>query len=224
MKGVVFNFRNKQKTIRLPNLRRSAGSVKSYISRYGLQATFAALFMIGLAVGAAYSRGFDTSLISKLDLLFVSNIDTRLGMSAFEIFVSCFASYFLFVFAAFLCALSAWGFCGVPLLSVFKGFSVGLSSALIFSLYKLSGIGFYILVVLPGTVMFLLTLITYCANAFRLSLRYAGLSLFGYDREPALKAKIKYFLKRSLFAFLSAGGCAVLDMLLWVLFANQFDF
>lgn len=224
MKGVVFNLRNNKKVLRLPDIQKHGRDIRRLLSRYGLQGIFAALFLLGLIVGAVSSRSFDSDTSDMLDMLFVTNISARLDMSVFDIFVSCFVSYFLFAFCAFLFALCVWGFAAIPLLSAFKGFTVGLSSAFIFSLYRLSGIGFYILVILPGTVLFLLTLIRYSAHGFTLSLRYAKLSLFGCDKEPELTNHLKDFLKKTLFAFIASGACAVVDMVLWVLFANKFEF
>ena len=224
MKGVVFTFRNKQKTIRFPKVRRPHISVRSLLSKFGFQSVFIVLFLLGLAVGAAGSRGVDGELGQKLDYLFLTNIEARLEMSAFEIFLSCFVSYFLFIFITFLCALSVWGFSVIPFLATVKGYSVGLSSAVIFSLYKASGIGFYILIVLPGTVLFLFTLAFYSKISFRLSRRFMQLSVFGNVDHTVLARGLKDFLKKSAFVFLSAGACAVADMLLWILFANHFEF
>ncbi len=224
MKGFVLQFGNKRQLMRLPQLSVQRGRMKTMLSRYGTQAIFAALFLLGLIVGAASSRSFDESAFDKLDMMFVTNIKARMDMSVFGIFVSCFVSYFIFIFCAFLLGFSAWGFTAIPLLSVVKGFTVGLSSAFIFSLYQLSGIGFYILVVLPGTVLFLFTLLRYLTHGFRISLRYARLSMFGCEREPSLAQHIKDYLKKTLFAILASGACAVVDMVLWMLFANKFDF
>lgn len=224
MKGIVFTFRNKQKTLKLPKISRPAFSIKKAVTKYGFQTVFVILFLLGLAVGAAGSRGVEGDLGQKLDYLFVTNVEARLDMSAFEIFLSCFVSYFLFVLSVFLCALSVWGFSFIPITAMIKGFSVGMSSALIFSYYKTAGIGFYILVVLPGTVLFLFALAWYSKISFGISKRFMKLSLFSNADITALSGDLKRFLKKSAFAFLSAGACAVIDMLLWILFANHFDF
>lgn len=224
MKGLIFTFGNKQKAIRLPQLKERGFDMKRLLSRYGVQAVFGALFLMGLVVGALSGRSFSTDTLSKLDLLFVTNIDARMKMSFFDIFVSCFVSYFLFLFCVFLSALSAWGFTAVPVLSALKGFTVGLSSAFIFALYQLSGVGFYILVVLPGTVLFLFVFIRYSTLGFRMSLQYFRLTALGSEREPVLSQQLRVFLKKTMFALLSVGLCAVIDMALWVLFANKFDF
>lgn len=224
MKGIVFTFRNKQKTLKLPQVKRPAFSPKDAVTKYGFQTVFVILFLLGLAIGAAGSRGVDSDLGQKLDFLFITNIEARLQMSAFEIFLSCFVAYFLFILAVLLCALSVWGFTFIPFLALLKGFSVGLSSAVIFSFYQTSGIGFYILIILPGTVLFLFALVWYSKISFRISTQFMKLSLFGDVDVSKLSRILKRFLKKSAFAFLSAGACAVVDMLLWILFANHFEF
>lgn len=224
LKGIVFTFRNKQKTIPLPSLKRHLPSPGDALTKYGFQTVFIILFVLGLAVGAASGSGADGALSQKLDFLFITNIEARLKMTAFDIFLSCFASYFLFIFATLLCAVSVWGFSLIPFLALVKGFSVGLSSAVIFAFYQASGIGFYILIVLPGAVLFLFVLIRYSKISFRLSMQYFRLSFFGSRKVPALSRELKSFLKKSAYTFLSAGACAVIDMLLWILFANHFEF
>ena len=223
MKGVVLHFGGKSRTIRLPRAGRIP-SVRELCSRYGIQTFLISLFAMGLIVGAACSRGMGDGISDRLDFLFVTNIAKRSGMGGFEIFLSCFVPYFIFIFLIFLFAFSAWGFVAIPLLSAFKGFSVGLSSALVFSLYGVSGIGFYILVVLPGTVLFLFTFIRYARAGFRLSAEYARLTVFGSMKTPSIGTDIRSFLKKSLFAFVFSGACSVVDMLLWVLFADKFHF
>lgn len=221
MKGIVFHIGGRSKTIRLPH---GKFSLRDLCTRYGIQAFLVTLFAMGLIVGAACSRGMGDGLSDRLDFLFVTNIARRIGMTGFEIFLSCFVPYFLFIFLTFLFALSAWGFAAIPVLSVFRGFSVGLSSALIFSAYRMKGIGFYILIVLPGTVLFLFTFIRYARSCFLLSAEYARLTVFGSMKTSSVGAELQSFLKKSLFAFLLSGACSVVDMLLWVLFADQFHF
>lgn len=224
MKGFVFTFKNKSKAVRLPELKQRNIDFKQLLSRYGIKAVLAVLFMIGLIVGAVSGRGFRQEVFEQLDLLFITNIDARMSMNAFDIFISCFVSYFLFIFCVFLSAMSVWGFGMIPLLSALKGFSVGISTAFIFSQYQLSGIGFYILVVLPGTVLFLFALIRYATQGFSMSMRYVRLSMFGNEGDVDVRQHIKLFLKNTMFALLSVGGCAVTDMVLWIVFANKFQF
>ena len=224
MKGFVLRIGNKTGAVRLPRIKRPQLSVREMISRYGLRSIFVILFILGLILGAVCSRSFDSGLFERLDFLFISNIEARLAMTSFDIFLSCFVSYFLFIFLLFLFSLSAWGFMTAPALSVFKGFSVGLSSAFIFAAYKASGIGFFILTVLPGAALFLFALVRYSCVCFRLSLDYARLTVFGYEDASALRGRLRRSVSSSLTAFIISSGCAVLDTLMWTLFAGRFHF
>ena len=224
MKGFVLTLRNSKQTAKLPDLRRLLERAKVFIKRHGLQAVLCLLFLFGLVIGVTFAQGVSRTTYERLDLLFVTNISARMHMTLPQIFLSCFVSYFLFGFTAFLCALSCWGFVAVPLICTGFGFTAGLSSAFVFSLYHMSGVGFYILVILPGTLLFLLTLVYYTAYCFRLSRRFAVLSLMGNDREPELRSHLKVFLKKSLLTLLSVITCSIVDMVLWMLFADKFQF
>ena len=224
MKGFVFHLSNRTRPIRLSAVGHRVKSLRAAVSRYGVQALFSSLFVMGLIVGAACSRSFDKELLERLDFLFISNVEARLQMSAFDIFLSCFVSYFLFIFLLFLFALSAWGLFAIPLLPVAKGFSVGLSSAFIFASYKASGIGFYILIILPGVALFLFDLVRYSRDSLRFSLQFLRLCFYPDEHDFIRRSSVVSFLKRSVIAFLYSIGCAVTDMLLWVLFANHFHF
>ncbi len=224
MKGFVLTLRNDFFTGKLSDVVRPLRGIGSFLRRRGLQTVLALLFLFGIVLGAACAQSFSRTTYDKLDLLFVTNIGARAQMTLLQIALSCFVSYFLFVFCAFLCALSAWGAAVVPLICASYGFTVGLSSAFIFSLYHMQGIGFYLLIVLPGTLLFALTLLRYCVYCFRLSRCYTILSLFGADREPELNARLKLFLRKSLLILLSVLTCSIVDMMLWMLFADKFQF
>ena len=209
MKGIVFQLR---RNLRLPTVRKPKLSLKEYLQKRGVFLFFFLMFLVGLITGAAYSKHADVDLFDRLDFLFSTNLTERAQMSSFEIFATCFGSDFLLTLIVFLMGMSVWGSGAIPLVTVFKGFSVGLSSSFIFSLYRTSGIGFYILVLLPGTVMFLLSLIYYSKESFSLSLRYIRLTVFGSVKEPYLSRYIKTFFLKSLIALFLCAGCALIDM------------
>ena len=107
MKGFVLTVRKNRNTdLRLPDIRGVGKRIKAFLTVYGLQSVFALLFVFGLIVGAACSGSFDEDTLSRLDLLFITNISARTSMSVPDIFISCFVSYFLFVFCAFLSGIS----------------------------------------------------------------------------------------------------------------------
>ena len=224
VKGFVFNIKGKNRVIPIPGIGRPRLSLRELTSRYGVQTFLVTLFFMGLIVGSVGSKGFDKELFDRLDFLFITNIEARLKMSAFEIFSSCFVSYFLFTFLLALFAFSAWGFAAAPLLSVFKGFSVGLSSAFLFASYGAAGLGFYILIVLPGAALYLFGFVRYSRASMRFSFAFARLAVSDSEQALTIRPIIKLFFKKSVYAFIYSGACAVLDMLLWVLFSDKFHF
>ena len=106
MKGFVFHI-NKSRPVSLNGIKERALSLREIVKRYGVQAFFGTLFVMGLAVGAASSRSFDRELLERLDFIFVTNISSRMSMTPFGIFSSCFVSYFVFIFLMLLFAASA---------------------------------------------------------------------------------------------------------------------
>ena len=224
MKRFLWNIRRdlRPRPIHLPRIKINGGEIKRFFSRYLMRTVFFVVFCGGMIAGALYSKSVDKGVVKQLDLLFTTNLSVRMELSAFEIFLSCLASYLIFALAAFLLGLSVWGFCAMPVLSGFKGFSVGLSSALIFLMYKTAGIGFYILVILPGAVIFLLGFINFSCYAMRLSVRYLRFTVKREDVE--LRVQLKLYLVRSLTFLMFCVGAAMTDMLLWILFAHLFEF
>lgn len=224
MKGFVWNIRRNMRVrpLRLPRPGLRRADIRTFVSRYALRVTLFALFGCGLVVGAMYSKSADDILLSRLDFLFATNLSDRMDMSTFEIFSSCMVSYLVFTLTVFLMGLSSWGYAALPFLSLFKGFSVGLSSTVVFLSYKAMGIGFYILVLLPGTTLFLLGFINYSAASFRLSWRYFRLTVATSD--VGISPYIRQYMVSSLTALLFSLGAALTDMLLWVLFAHLFEF
>ena len=224
MKGVVLGFKRRNgRVLRIPAVKKPNISFKEFLQKYGILCLFSILFFAGLFLGASAEKSADEAVLTRLDFLFITNIESRLDMSAFEVFASCFSSDFLFIFAVFLFGLSAWGCTATPLLILFKGFSVGISSAALFSLYRFSGMGFYLLVILPGTVLFLLALTAFSRTSFSVSLRYLRLSL-DFSNQISLKAVLKNYLFKSAGALLFTAASALLDMMTWVLFSGLFEF
>lgn len=225
MKGIVFSIKHREHQHvgmrAIPFLRDF--SFRRFFSFYGVQCFFFLTFILGIILGAFYLRSASDSLLLKLDFLFVTNLDNRLELSAFDVFCSSFSSDFIFVFMAFLLGFTVWGMFALPLLSAFSGFGVGISSAYLFSQYSVTGIGFYILVILPGTVLFLLAFITALKESFSQSFSFLKL-YFPSNSDVLLLRHTKTFLFRYFVVIVFCAFSAIVDMLLWVVFANMFNF
>lgn len=225
MKGIVFSVKRNRRISSNKNILSSITdfSFKRFFSFYGVQCFFLLTFILGVVLGSVSVRSASVDLLDRLDFLFVTNIDNRLELTPFDIFCSSFASNFIFLLACFLFSFSAWGMFALPVLCAFRGFGIGVSSVYLFSEYSITGVGFYILVVLPGTVLFLLAFITALKESFTQSINLLRM-YFPSKSDGLLLRHMKTFFFRYFVVVVFATFSAVVDMLLWVVFANMFNF
>lgn len=217
MKGIVFSLAlPRPSRPRLPQLR-------PLLRRHGGSLLMAALLLTGLVLGAAYARCADEKTLHALDFLFTTNLEARLAKGAVGIFGACFASDFIFLLGAYLLGAAPWGVPLLPLLSCFKGFGVGVTAGWLCLSHGLSGAGFYLLVLLPGTFFFCAVLTGFSAHAFGCSCR-AFTYCFGKE-PPAvpLRETLLGFSARFCSALCAAFAASLLDTLLWTLFAGTFQ-
>ena len=225
MKGIVFSIKHRERHYR-PLYRKSKltkTAIKSFLNRYLIDLLFVIIFLLGVVLGSfSFSKVSDETL-KRLDFLFLTNLSNRLELSPFDLFCSSFASGFVFILTAFLLSFTAWGMFALPLLCAFRGFGVGLSSAYIFSQYSVTGIGFYILVVLPATVLFLFAFIMSLKESFAQSILLLKV-FFSSTYDAFLLRRTKTYLFRNCVILVFVAFSAVIDMALWVLFAGMFNF
>lgn len=211
MKGVILSLPRKGKAPR----RRVEFSASVLLRQNLPQLVFLLFFATGVLWGAMVSVNADKDFLKDMDFLFTTNLDSRLSLGLLGSFAAHFASDFIFVAVAVLCGLSPWGIGVLPFVFAFKGFGTGLSAAYLISTYGLKGLGFYLVVVLPGTFVFSVCLLFLCTEGARMSLHFAY-AVFGKgDLTPTINIRVRKFLSRcAYFLFLSAVA-AVCDMLLW---------
>lgn len=218
MKSIILSLAlPRRQKLRLPDFR-------GFIARYGLFLLFAAILLAGLTFGAVYARNADSRTLQSLDILFTTNLDARLGQSPFGIFCACFASDFLFLLSVYLLGVAAWGVPFMLLLVGFKGFGTGITAGYLCLSHALSGAGFYLLVLLPGTFLFCTALVRFSAVAFRFSKQafFGAVSNVQPDFSP--RQELIRFSSRFLTALCVTFAASLLDALLWSLFAGTFRF
>lgn len=222
MRGIVFSLKNREhRAYGFSRLRDF--SLKRFMSLYSVRAFFFLMFFVGVIFGASSFDPSSTELLSQLDFLFVTNLSNRLSLSAFDVFCSSFASDFLFVFSCFLLSFTAWGMFALPALCAFKGYGLGITAAYLISEHSLSGLGFFVLVILPGAVLFFMAFIVSLNEAFTHSVDLLKL-YFSSKTDVLLHRNIKTFFVRFFIVLIFAVFSAIVDMILWSLFANMFNF
>ena len=181
-----------------------------------------ALFLLaGMVCGAFYARNAGMDAISRLDFLFSGNFKARISEPVLLTFTASFASSFLFLFACFLCGLSMWGAFFIPLILIFRGFGLGLTSGYLYSAYGIKGILFNFSVILPGAFFCCLALLLAAREGIRLSHRLSAVSC---SSDSVNKAQMKLYVLRFGEILALAFFAALIDLLLSVSFGGLFSF
>lgn len=218
MKGVVLSFPARSRT----RQKLSTASFEVFFKRYLSFVIYMLFFTAGIVWGAVTSLKADSQFLLNMDFLFSTNLSSRLTAGIPASFMAHFASNFVFWVAVVLLGLSPWGVGALPLIIAFKGFGTGLSAAYLISNFGVKGLGFYLVVVMPGTFIFTLVLLFMCSESGRVSLRISRFIFGKGDTAVPLCGYVKsYLLRCTYFLFMSAVG-AVCDMLLWSFVSKLF--
>lgn len=218
MKGVILSLPARSK----PKRAKRDFSLDVFVKRYLSTVIFTLFFTAGVVWGAVVSLKADEDFLLKMDFLFTTNLSSRLSQGMLSSFTAHFASNFIFFLAAVLCGLSPWGIGAIPFVLGFKGFGTGLSAAYLISAYGLKGLGFYLVVVLPGTFVFSLALLFMCTECSRMSLHIARCVFAKDESTVPIRLSVRNHLFRCIyFLFLSAVG-ALCDMVFWSFVSGLF--
>lgn len=223
MKGIVFSL--KKSGFRKKGIRQfSLSDMRYYLKRYGMRTLFLILLLCGLAGGSVYAQNADTQMLNSLDFLFTTNLDARLSQNAVGTFCACFASDFIFLITIYLLGLAPWGIPLMPLVILFKGFGTGLTAGYLFISNSLSGLGFYLLVLLPGTFLFCIALVLLSTSAFQFSKRMFFCVVSKALPKQPLRQGVTVFSSQLMSSLTMTFCAALLDTVLWTLFAGTFKF
>ncbi len=197
-------------------------SLDVFLKKHLSTILFTLVFSAGIVWGAVVSVKADEAFLLDMDFLFTTNLQSRLSMGMLSSFAAHFASNFIFIIAATLCGLSPWGMGVLPFVLAFKGFGTGLSAAYLISAYGLKGLGFYIVVVLPGAFVFSLALTFMCSESSLMSVQIARCVFSKSENPVPLWLRVKKYLFRCVyFLFVSAIG-ALCDMFFWSFVSTLF--
>lgn len=223
MKGIVFSFnRKKREKKKLPQI--SLPDFRYIFSRYGVTLVFLLLILLGMVLGALYARSAESDTLDSLDFLFTTNLDARLSQSPFGTFCACFASDFIFLISVYLFGTAPWGLPLELVTVLFKGFGIGITAAYLFISHGLSGVGFYLLVLLPGTFLFCLALAFFSTSAFEFSKRMFIIAVSKKAISVPVRGSLLHLSSRLLTALIITFAASLVDTFLWSMFAGAFKF
>lgn len=179
------------------------------------------LFLIaGMVGGAIYVRNAGYSMLGQMDFLFAGDFKARISEPYLSIFIASFASSFLFLFACFLCGLSMWGTYMIPLVLVFRGFGLGITSGYLYAAYGGKGILFNLCIILPGAFVCCFSLLLASREGIRFSRRLAS----SCGSASLDRVQIRLYLLRFGAVLGMAFFAALIDLLLSACFGYLFSF
>ena len=208
----------------------AAGPVKKWVGlsreefrRNGVFVLFCFVLFGGIVCGTLASGTVGTDTLKRLDFIFQTNFELRCSQGLISSFVSSFASAAIFLFVIFLLGLSLWGGFLSVALPFFKGYGYGLSAGFLYGAYGLKGIGYNLLVILPG--MFFSSVIICSASlmSFCSSLKLCSCFFSAAVRNDP-REQMKSYLLSILRCLLLCALAAVLDMFCSLCFSWIFTF
>lgn len=216
MKGLILTLPG-FKSRKIPNCR-------DFLKRYGTLCFLTGFFLIGLIFGAFCARDADKSFLNSLDFIFATDFESRSEQTIFVTFAASMTSSFIFFIAEIFSALSAWGAVSLPIILWFKGIGVGISAGYLYKTYGLQGIGFYMLVMLPGVIILTIVLILQARRSLHFSVsvwsRLCKRKTHLRSSEPVLSQ----FLINSCYMLLGVAIASLTDALTSTFFAGLFNF
>lgn len=224
MKSIIFSFKKSNRRNNFYNFPAKISDLKYFFKKYGVHTFFVVMLLLGLALGSFYSSVARESFLESIDFLFFTNFEARLSQNIADTFCACFSSDFIFLLTVFLLGFALWGIPVLPIVVMFRGFGTGLTAGYLFTAHSVQGVIFYLFVILPGTFLFCMSLVNLSTNAFCISKQILIHTVGKQEANNSLKRHISHYLMPCVSSLILAFLSAVLDTLLWVLFAGNFNF
>lgn len=180
--------------------------------------------ILGITLGVFCVSYIEIESFYKINFLFINNFKENINQTWSEIFTTSFSASSIFVFILELCILSCWGIFLVPILIILKGYSLGLSAGYLYLIYKIKGIAFYLLILLPGVFLSSIGYNIFASRTINFSYNFTKLIFSKQDNNYNFKINflknIRELSKCLIFVLISC----VLDTCFILLFSKFFDF
>lgn len=181
------------------------------------------LLLVGILIGTISVGHYSSQSSDILISSFKSFITHRKNTNFVEILFSSFFSEFCIIT---ICLFSSFGVIGIPvipLMLLFKGFTSGVLSGILYRFYSLQGIAFSNLILLPSEIFAYFSLIYLSSKCFKLSLKFLSLlrdvSSKGIVVRPDCVSTSKKYLLCVIIVFVSS----IVEALLTIGFIRFFN-
>lgn len=184
--------------------------------------TLLLFFVLGMMYGVLLLRS-QTDVYTYLQFWTGEYTQSLQERSLLQNFWAAFSSIFLFLFAAYLLGFSSIGQPCILLIPLFRGLGLGSFMGYLYVEKGIAGIGYSILILLPYSLLALVTIVIGCREALRLSASLFRSALLGTGTPIGISALKLYHIK-FLILCLFLLTAAVLNTICVFLFARFFPF
>lgn len=183
---------------------------------------FGFLFICGIIIGAYFVKQSDTSSKERINEICSSYIQSKAGQGITENIISNALINLIFSVINIFLGFSLIGFPLLIWVPFFKGLGTGVFSGYMYSIYKLTGLGYCAMLVYPGTVISAFSLILACCDSCVYSKNAFEKSIIGKGQFEKDETKI-YLLRQ--FIYMAICFCSsVIDALSALFFSKLFNF
>mgnify|MGYP003290554741 CR=1 FL=1 len=180
------------------------------------------LFAIGVGLGT-FSLNKSNIVNAMSENYLNSYIQKRTDTSFLSVMFSSAISSFLIMLISFVFGASLMGIVTVPLLICWCGFEYGCVSALLYSQYALKGVAFNAIILIPSSVVFLISLLFASRESIAFSLVISKLTL-PKSRPTNIYMDFKNYCGRYIFLSFLIIVSALINSILTSSFMKFFDF
>lgn len=179
-----------------------------------------ALFAASMIIGAGLFKNTSTDII-EITAIFNNFISMRSQQMAYQIFLNSFLINIVCIFAANFTGMSCIGFPFAVCIPVIKGVGNGFIAGYLFSKFAMSGIGYYLLTIIPGGILANVALLIACNDACFFSADILAVML---SKKQADDSLIKNYIKRNIIIVFISICASIIDCILVKAFAYLFVF
>ena len=177
------------------------------------------MFVFGLTAGASVIKS-ESEITDKIILLFENYISQKSGQGMLENFCNSLTVNALFFLINLLFAFSLIGIPFIITLPMLKGFGLGCFCGYLYSTFRLTGLGYGILMVYPGAIVSAMAFILACNDSCEYSRNAFLKSIKGKGQYEKDETRV-YLTRQLVFSGICAASSAI-DALTDALFSGFF--
>lgn len=176
--------------------------------------------ILAIVIGSIISIRYRNFFCNEINNKFISFYTDNTDQSFFQNFLSIIYENFVFVFLCLLSGTSIIGFIPVALLVFFKTIGLSVLTSYIFYSYLLKGLEFYFLIIYPGKILLIFTILFVASSSLRLTENIYKV----VDKNENADINKAIILKQMLLSILLVLISALIDTILFESFSVLFNF